>query len=109
RRGDHRVVRAAEIELAGVAVEDGRLALAGPDAGEGLDPRQGVERVAADEMLRALDRPALPLVLVAPVGADLRRARALGAEVWRQPRGPRRPREHDAQHVRVLVVVDQRA
>ena len=80
-----------------------------PHARELLDACERVERVAAQEADRRLDRPARPLVLVAPVLAGLRLARRLEVEVRRAARRPRRARQHDAQHVAVLVLADQLA
>ena len=79
------------------------------DARERLDPRERVERVSADEVLGALDRAALALVLEAPVRADLRLLREVEVEVRRQARRPRRAGQHDPEDVGVLVVADQRA
>ena len=78
-------------------------------ARELLDAAHGVERVAAEEVLGAVDRPALALVLVAPVRLTLRRAREVEVEVRREPRRARRAREDDAKDVGVLVVVGNRA
>ena len=60
-------------------------------------------------MLGAVDRPALALVLVAPVRLTLRNAREVEVEVRREPRRPRGAGEDDPQDVRVLVVADDRA
>ena len=56
----------------------------------------------------SLDGPALALVLEAPVRLGLRRAREVEIEVRREPRRARGAREHDPQHVGVLVVVGER-
>ena len=78
-------------------------------AREGADPLERVERVAAEEVLGALDGAARLPVLVAPVLADLRLAREVEVEVGRASGGAGGAREHDAHHVTVLVVLDQRA
>ncbi len=59
RRGEDGVERPAESSLARVAVQDGRLALDVAHLRELLDPRERVERVAAEEADRRLDRPAV--------------------------------------------------
>ena len=67
-----------------------------------------VERVAADEVRRTAHGLALPLVLVAPVRLALWIARKVEVEVRRSSRRARGPREHDAEHVSMLVVADDR-
>ena len=109
RRGDDAVVRAAEIELAGVAVQDRGSRTTRAHAREVADPRERVQGVAAQEVLGALDGTARLAVLVAPVLLDLGLAREVEVEVRRPAGRPGGAREHDAHHVRVLVVVDQRA
>jgi hypothetical protein len=109
RRGDDAVEAASVVELAGVAVQHGRGPIAVAHARELLDPSNGVEPVALEEVRSALDRAALPLVLVAPVRITLGDAREVEVEVRRQPRRPSGAREHHAQHVRVLVAVDEPA
>ena len=99
--------RALEWEPAGVAVDRPPPPRPAADAGERLEPRERVERVTAEEVVGALDRPALALVLEAPVRLGLRLLREVEVEVRRQPRRPRRAREHDAQDVRMLVVADE--
>src|SRR5581483_12209036 len=89
RRGDDGVERPIELQPAGVAVAEASSVCTRAGAGERLDPRQRVEGVAPDEVIRSLDRPALALVLVAPVRLALRRAGEVEVEVRRQPRGPR--------------------
>ena len=79
------------------------------NAAELLQPLERVERVAADEVLRALDGLALAPVLEAPVRLELRLLREVEVEMRRPPRRACGAREHDAQHVGVLVVGDQRA
>ncbi len=76
-------------------------------ARELLDPGERVERVAAEEMLGALDRPADPLVLVAPVRLQLRRAREVEVVVRRSARRPRGTGQNDAKDVLVEVLADQ--
>ena len=110
RRGrDHAVVGAAELEPARVAVDDLRGPPRRAHAGEGLDPRQRVERVAAQEVRGGLHRPARPLVLVTPVGRALGGAREVEVEVRRPPRRSGCPGEHDAQDVGVLVLRNHRS
>src|SRR5439155_775678 len=67
-----------------------------------------VERVAADEVLGAIDRPALALVLEAPVRLELRAAGKVEIEVRRPPRRARGTGEHEPQYVGVLVVLCKR-
>ena len=109
RRRDDPVERAGQVEVAGIAVQHLGLAPARAHARELSDPRERVERVAAQEVLGALDRAADLLVLVAPVLADLRLAREVEVEVRRPACRASRPREHDAQDVGVLVLVDEGA
>ncbi len=86
RRRDDGVEASAPLQLTGVAVQHGRLPPARADACKLLDPLQRVEGIPAQEVLGAVDRPALALVLVAPVRLVLRRAREVEIEVRRQPR-----------------------
>ena len=58
RRRDDPVEARAVVDLARVAVDDARLAPARAHARERLDPRERVERVAAQEAARRLDRAA---------------------------------------------------
>ncbi len=109
RRGDDAVEAAAVVELASVPVEDGRGTAARAQTSERLDPRDRVEPVAREEVRRALHRPALPLVLVAPVRAVLRGAREVEVEVRRQPGRAGGPGEDHAQDVGVLGGVDEAA
>ena len=109
RRSDDAVVRPPELELTRVAMEHDRRPLRIAHVREVLDPRCGVEQVAGQELVRALDRPAHPAMLVAPVLARLRRARKVEVEVGRQPSRARRASEHDPQHVLARVLRDQRA
>ena len=109
RRRDDAVERAAELELADVSVEHDRLAPARAHARELTDPLEGVERVAAQEVLGSFDRAAELAVLVAPVLATLRLAREVEVVVRRPPRRAGRAREHDSQDVAMLVLVDERA
>ena len=78
-----------------------------PDAREGLQPRQRVECVAPDEVAGAIDRPALALVLEAPVRRQLRLPREVQIEMGRQPRRARSACQHDAKSVDVLVLARQ--
>ena len=108
RRGDDAVVRAFEIDRAGVAVQHPRDAAVGPDGRERLDPLQRVERVAQQEPAGRLDRLALAPVLEAPVGLELRLARELEVEVGGAPGRAGRAGEHDAQHVGRADLLDER-
>src|SRR5205085_12638433 len=76
---------------------------------ERFQPRQRIECVATYEVRCVLDRPALAAVLVTPVRLALRHAGEVEIEVRGEARGARRAREHDAQHVSMLVVGDERA
>ena len=105
RRGDDRIKRPGPGQLARVPVHHDRLASACADARELLDPRQRVERVAAEEVLGPVDRPAGSAVLVTPVGLALRGAREVEVEVRGQPGRSRRARQHDTEHVGLLVAV----
>ncbi len=109
RRGDDPVKRAAEIEFARIAVQDRGDRFSRAHAREVADPRERVEGVAAQEVLGALDRTTCLAVLVAPVLLGLWLTREVEVEVRRPAGRPGGAREHDAHHVRVLVVVDQRA
>jgi hypothetical protein len=106
-RGDDCVEHTGELELARVAVQDLDAALR-PHARELLQARQRVERVAADEVVGLLDRLAFALVLVTVVWPGLRDLREVEVEMSGQPRRPRSAREHDPQHVGMLVLADQR-
>ena len=97
------------VELAGVSMENDCLWSSRAHAREGADPLERVERITAEEVLRAFDRAARLPVLVAPVLADLRLAREVEVEVGRPPSRSGGAREDDAHHVPVLVVLDQRA
>ena len=108
-RRDDTVVRAAELHVARVAVEhDSRPPLVA-NGGERLEPRQRVEQVPRQELLRTLHRRARSAVLVAPVRADLRHTREVEVEVGRQAGGSRGAGEDDPQHVCVRVLREQRA
>src|SRR5207237_3238925 len=97
---------AAEVELARVSVQHGRPRAA-PYAPERPDPPERVEQVAAQKRRRRLCRPADPLVLVAPVLAAARLAREVEVEMGGTAGRTRRAGEHDAEHVGVLVAVDE--
>ena len=90
-------------------MDDDSLAPTRAHPRELLDPRESIERVAPEEVLRAVDRPALAFVLVAPVLADLRSSWEVEIEVGREACGPGRTCEHHAEDVRVLVLADQPA
>ena len=82
-----------------VAVEDARLTRLVAQLRERLDACERVERVAAEEAGRGLDRAADAPVLVAPVLARLGRSRRLEVEVGRAARRAGSPREDDAEQV----------
>ena len=107
RRGDD-AVTAGQLDVARVAMQHLSGTPARAEPRELLDPRHGVQAVAAEELRRRLHRPARALVLVAPVFADLRLAREVEVEMRRAPGRTRRPRKHDPEHVRMLVVGDHR-
>jgi hypothetical protein len=109
RGRDDRVELPVELELPGVAVDHLGLHTTPADPSEGLDPGERVEAVSADEVPGAVDRTALPLVLVAPVGPGLRLAREVEVEVSRQPRRARRPAGDEAEDVGVCIFRDDRA
>ena len=108
RRGDDAVVRAFEVDRAGVAVQHPGDAAVGPHRRERLDPLERVERVAQEEPAGRFDRLALAAVLEAPVGLELRLARELEVEVRRPPRRAGRAGEHDAQHISRADLLDER-
>src|SRR6266550_6958940 len=109
RRGEQTVVPGGQPLLAHIAVDDGGGAASCADARELLQPSQRVERVAAEELRRPLDGPALPSMLVTPVGLELRLTRKFEIEVRRAARGSGRASEDYAEHVCMLVIVDERA
>ena len=109
RRRDDAVVRAFEIDRAGVAVQHPGDATVGPSGRERLDPLERVERVAQQEAAGRLDRLALTPVLEAPVRLEPGLARELEVEVRCPARRSGRARQHDAQHVRRADLLDERA
>ena len=108
RRRDNRVERARDVELARVAVDDGRVDVLCSRRGERLDPVERVEGVAQQEAPRLLDRLAGASVLVAPVGLELRLSRKVEVEMGRAACRASRPREHDPQHIRRRDLIDER-
>src|SRR5207244_6541841 len=90
RRRRHDAVEGPRVlDVASVGAQDRRLALAVADEPQPPDPGERVERIAAQEADRRLDRAAGPLVLVATVLGRLRSAGRLVIEVCGAARGPR--------------------
>src|SRR6185312_16619956 len=89
RRGDDAVERAAEIELARVAVPHRRVCILSPRRRERLEPVERVQRVAEEEPPRLGDGAAGAAMLVAPVRLDLRLAGEVEVEVRGATCGPR--------------------
>ena len=109
RRGDHAVVRPAEVDRPGVTVEHARDRALRTRRRERLDPIERVERVAQEEAARRLDRTALAPVLEAPVRLELWRPRELEVEMRRAACRAGRTRQHDAKNVRGSHVIDEAA
>src|SRR6266542_1552417 len=89
-----------------VVVQDMCGALVVADLGERLDPRQCVERVAAQEADRRFDGTAEAAMLMAPVLAGLRLTRRLEVEMRSAARGASGTRQDDPQNVPMLVLAD---
>src|SRR5207253_9288549 len=108
-RGDDSVEATVEVELPRVAVQHLGVPPSRAHARELPHPRERVERIAPQEASRLLDRTALAPVLVTPVRRALRSPREVEVEVRRPARRTSRPRQHDAQDIRMLVVLYEAA
>ena len=108
RRRDDAVVRAFEIDHAGVAVQHPGDEAVRARGRERLDPLERVERVAQQEPAGRLDGLALAPVLEAPVGLELGLARELEVEVRGAAGGAGRAGQHDPQHIGRADLLDER-